>query len=131
VSTKLRTDSPSLWLWAALRDYFPAALEAYTPFGLTCASVLTLLVKAPTPEAAAKLTLRQIAVTLKRRRDVDAKAAAIQQVLRAQHLGQPAAVTAPYAATVRSLVAILTTLNTEIANLEKDVKAHFGQHRRR
>ena len=33
-----------------------------------------------------------------------------------------------YAATVRSLVAIVTTLNTAIANLEKDVSAHFGQH---
>lgn len=117
-----------LRLRATLRDYFPAALEAYTPFGLTCTPVLTLLVKAPTPEAAAKLTHRQIAVTLKRRRDIDTKAAAIQQVLRAEHLGQPAAVTAAYAATVRSLVAILTTLNSEIANLEKDVKAHFGQH---
>ena len=36
--------------------------------------------------------------------------------------------TAAYAATVRSLVAVLTTLNTEIASLEKEVKAHFGQH---
>lgn len=95
---------------------------------LTSTPVLTLLVKAPTPEVAAKLTLRQIALTLKGRRDVDAKAAAIQQVLRAEHLGRPAAVTAAYAATVRSLVAIVTTLNTAIANLEKDVSAHFGQH---
>ncbi|AXY51853.1 IS110 family transposase [Rhodococcus ruber] len=117
-----------LRLRVALRDYFPAALEAYTPFGLTSTPVLTLLAQAPTPEAAAKLTLRQIAAALKGRRGIDAKAAAIQQVLRAEHLGQPAAVATAYAATVRSLVAILTTLNTEIANLEKDVTAHFGQH---
>lgn len=117
-----------LRLRAALRDYFPAALEAYMRLGLTSTSVLTLLVKAPTPEVAAKLTLRQIALTLKGRRDIDAKAAAIQQVLRAEHLGRPAAVTAAYAVTVRSLVTIVTTLNTEIANLEKDVSAHFGQH---
>lgn len=120
-----------LRLRVALRDYFPAALEAYAPFGLTSTPVLTLLSKAPTPEAGAKLALRQIAVALKGRRDIDAKAAAIQQVLRAEHLGQPAAVATAYAATVRSLVAILTTLNAEIANLEKDVSAHFGQHRRR
>ena len=117
-----------LRLRAALREYFPAALEAYTPLGLTSTSVLALLAKAPTPHTAAKLSLRQIAVALKGRRDIDTKAAAIQQVLRAEHLGQPDAVTAAYAATVRPLVAILATLNTEIANLEKDVKTHFGRH---
>ncbi|MFC9555831.1 IS110 family transposase [Rhodococcus sp. NPDC056960] len=117
-----------LRLRVALRDYFPAALEAYTRFGLTSTTVLTLLAKAPAPDAAATLTLRQITAALKGRRDIDTKAAAIQQVLRAEHLGQPDPVTTAYAATVRSLVAILTTLNTEIANLEKDVTAHFGQH---
>ena len=30
--------------------------------------------------------------------------------------------------TVRSLVAILTTLNAQISLLEKEVKAHFGRH---
>src|SRR3546814_18004861 len=89
--------------------------------GLTSTASLTLLVKAPTPEVAAKLTLRQIALTLKGRRDIDAKAAAIQQVLRAEHLGQPAEMTAAYAATIRSPVTIVTTLNTEIANIEKEV----------
>lgn len=82
-----------LRLRVALRDYFPAALEAYTPSGLTSTSVLALLAKAPVPEAAAKLTLRQIALTLRGRRDIEAKAAAIQQVHRAEHLGQPTAVT--------------------------------------
>ncbi len=117
-----------LRLRVALRDYFPAALEAYTPLGLTSASVLALLAKASTPDAAADLTLRQITAALKGRRDIETKAAAIQQVLRAEHLGQPDPVTTAYAATVRSLVAILTTLNTEITNLEKEVKAHFGRH---
>ena len=113
---------------AALREYFPAALGAYAGFELTSRAVLALLAKAPTPAAAAKLTLRQIAAALKGCRDIEAKAAAIQQVLRSEHLGQPEPVTAAYAATVRSLTAVLTTLNTEIAALEKEVKAHFGQH---
>jgi transposase len=43
-------------------------------------------------------------------------------------LGQPPAVAGAYAATVRAQVAILTTLNTEIATLEGQVEAHFGQH---
>ena len=117
-----------LRLRVALRDYFPAALDAYTPLGLTSTTVLALLAKAPAPDAAAALTLRQITAALKGRRDIETKAAALQRVLRAEHLGQPGPVSAAYAATVRSLVAILTTLNTEIANLEKDVSTHFGEH---
>jgi hypothetical protein len=45
---------------------------------------------------------------------VAAKAEAIATALRSEHLGQPAVITAAYAATVRAQVAILTTLNTEI-----------------
>lgn len=41
-----------LRLRVALRDYFPAALQAYGQLGLTSAAVLVLLAKAPTPAAA-------------------------------------------------------------------------------
>ena len=80
----------TLRLRSALRDYFPAALEAYKVLTLTGADALELLAKAPTPAAAAKLTLTQISAALKkaRRRDIPAKAAAIQQTLRGEHLGQ-------------------------------------------
>jgi transposase len=117
-----------LRLRVALRDYFPAALAAYKPLGLTSDAVLELLVKAPTPEAAAKLTSSQISSCLKRRRDIPAKAAAIQGVLRTGHLGQAPLVTSAYAATVKSLAAIITTLNSEIKTLEVEVEAHFGRH---
>ena len=53
---------------------------------------------------------------------------AIQAALRTEHLGQPAVVTAAYAASVRALVAVLTTLNEQIKTLEGQVEAHFGQH---
>ena len=46
-------------LRTALREYFPAALEAYTGFEPTSWAVLALLTKAPTPAAAGELTLRQ------------------------------------------------------------------------
>lgn len=117
-----------LRLRAALREYFPAALEAYKPLELTSRAALTLLAKAPTPAAAAKLSTRQIVPALKGYRDKDGKATAIQQALCSEQLGQPDAVASAYAATVRSLVAILTTLNEEIATLEKEVKNHFGRH---
>jgi transposase len=120
----------TLRLRAALRDYFPAALDAYKPLTLTGADVLELLAKAPTPAAAAKLTLAQISAALKkaRRRDVPGKAASIQNVLRAAHLGQAEIVATAYAATVRATVAVLQTLNTEIKTLEDQVGSHFGQH---
>src|SRR6266511_232059 len=119
-----------LRLRAALRDYFPAALEAYKPLGLTGADTLELLAKAPTPAAAAKLTATQIGVALKRarRRDIPAKAAAIRAALRAEHLGQAEVVAGAYAATVRAIVAVMQTLTTEIKTLEGQVEAHFGQH---
>ncbi|MFC5188158.1 IS110 family RNA-guided transposase [Actinomadura harenae] len=117
-----------LRLRVALRDYFPAALAAYKPLGLTSEAVLRLLVKAPTPQAAAKLTTGQITACLKGRRDVPAKAAAIQEVLRAEHLGLAPLVTTAYAATVKSLAAIITVLNAEIKTLQSEVEAHFGRH---
>jgi len=122
-----------LRLRAALRDYFPAALVAYQQGALTLtgADVLELLAQAPTPTAAADLSVDQILAALKRarrRRDLPAKAAAIQTALRTDHLGQSAIVTAAYAATVRSTVAILVTLNSEIDTLEGEVEAYFGRH---
>ncbi|GAA2223199.1 IS110 family transposase [Micromonospora olivasterospora] len=120
----------TLRLRAALREYFPAALHAYQPLTLTGADTLELLAKAPTPAAAAKLSVAQISAALKRarRRDIAAKATAIQQALRTAHLGQPEIVTGAYAATVRATVAVLTTLNAEIRTMEGQVEAHFGQH---
>ncbi len=42
--------------------------------------------------------------------------------------GRPLAVTAAYAATVRSLIAVITTLNEQVKTLGEEVVAHFGQH---
>jgi transposase len=97
---------------------------------LTGADALELPAKAPTPAAAAKLTITQISAALKkgRRRDIAAKAAAIQQALRTEHLGQADVVAGAYASTVRATVAILQTLNTEIRTLDGQVEAHFGLH---
>jgi transposase len=112
----------------SLREYFPAALAAFED--LDAADTLELLGKAPDPAAAARLSLSQISAALKRarRRDVAAKAAALQTVLRAEQLGQPAVVTAAYAATVRALVALLGTLNEQVKALQGQVEAHFGRH---
>ena len=111
-----------------LREYFPAAVEAFED--LDAADTLELLGKAPDPAKAARLSLGQISAALKRarRRDIPAKAAAIQAVLRAPHLGQPDVVTAAYAVSVQALVALLGTLNAQVKAMEGQVEAHFGQH---
>ena len=112
----------------SLRDYFPAALEAFTD--LAAPDTLELLAKTPDPASAAKLTTAQITAALKRarRRAIPAKAAAIQAALRSERLGQPGAVAAAYAATVRAATAVLTVLNEQISTLEGQAGAHFGQH---
>ncbi|WP_319464252.1 IS110 family transposase [Micromonospora sp. RTP1Z1] len=112
----------------ALREYFPAALDAFED--LDAADTLELLAKAPDPASAARLSINQISAALKRarRRDVAAKATAIQAVLRAEHLGQPAVVTAAYAVSARALVALLVTHNEQVKALQGQVEASFGRH---
>ncbi len=117
-----------LRLRSALREFFPAALEAYED--LAFPDVLELLTKAPEPDSAARLTRAQItaALTRARRRDREAKTAAIMAALRTEHLRQPPLIAAAYGATVRALAALITTSNEQIAALEGQVEACFGQH---
>ena len=111
-----------------LREYFPAALEAFED--LDAPDTLDLLGKAPDPARAAKLTRAQVSAALKRarRRDIPGKATAIMAALRSDQLGQPPAITAAYAATVRSLIAVITVLNEQVKVLESQVEADFGRH---
>jgi len=111
-----------------LREYFPGALEAFED--LAAADTLELLAKAPDPARARKLTRAQVSAALKRarRRDIPDKATAILAALRSPQLGQPPAITAAYAVTVRSLIAVIITLNEQVKILQGQVEAHFGQH---
>ena len=63
-----------------------------------------------------------------RRRDIPAKATAILAALRSAPLGQPEAVTAAYAVTARSLIAVITVLNEQVKTLQGQVEAVFGRH---
>ena len=113
-----------------LRDFFPAALAAYEPLGLDSADVLELLARAPGPALAAKLTTAQIDAALKRarRHHRAGKTAAIRAALRGPQLAAPPPVAAAGAAAVRALVAVITTLNTQITMLEGQVEQHFLPH---
>jgi transposase len=111
-----------------LREYFPAALGAFED--LDAPDALELLAKAPDPARAARLTRAQVSAVLKRarRRDIPARATAVMAALRSAQLGQPPAITAAYAATVRSLIAVITTLSEQVKALQSEVEAVFGRH---
>jgi Transposase/Transposase IS116/IS110/IS902 family len=112
-----------------LRDFFPAALEAYAH--LDAPDVLELLARAPEPASAARLTTAQISAALKRagrRGNLAERTAAIRAALRSPQLAQPPQVTVAGAAVVRALAAVIATLNQQIKVLEGQVEAHFREH---
>lgn len=117
-----------LRLRAALREYFPAALMAFPD--LASPDALELLEKAPEPRAAARLSRAQIAAALKRarRRDIADKAAVVQAALRGAQLTQPEELILAYAATTRTLVAVIRLLGEQVDRLGGEVAAHFGRH---
>ena len=136
VKVLARTHKTLIWertavvlrLRAQLLEYFPAAVAAFED--LDAPDALELLGKAPDPARAAKLTRAQVSAVLKRacRYKITQRACVVLAALRSPQLGQPPALTAAYAVTVRSLTAVIATLNEQVASLQGQVEAHFGQH---
>jgi len=118
-----------LRLRSALREYFPAAIRAFEE--LDALEALELLTLAPDPDTASKLTKARVvaALTRARRRNVDERATAMLQVLRAPELRLPGPVQQAYAAGVVSLVAVIGVLNRQIDELSVVVGDRFGRHR--
>ena len=113
-----------------LRDYFPAADQAFSG-DLAGMDAVGVLAKAPTPTEAARLSVAQIRSALKaggRQRNIDAKAAQIQQLLRTDHLHTSPVVEAAYGATTKSLIAIIVELNRQISQLEQELAEAFSCH---
>jgi transposase len=113
----------------ALREYYPAALEAFED--LTHGDALGVLDRAPTPVEGAGLSRSAIHSALKRggrQRNIDTRAREIQTVLRSEQLAAPAAVAAAFAATTRAAVRIISELNRQIGELETNLAAHFETH---
>jgi transposase len=116
-------------LRSALREYYPAALEAFDH--LADRDALAVLGRAPTPVEAARLSLSKIRSALKhagRQRNLDARAQEIAAALRTEQLAAPAPVTAAYAATTRAAVGIIIELNRQITDLEAELATHFETH---
>src|SRR6195952_4181409 len=117
-----------LRLRSTLREYFPAAIEAFGD--LAAKDSLMLLARAPSPGRAARLTRSQVVSALRaaRRHHVEAKADVLLATLRAPGLRQPAITDAAYAAVVIGPVGIITALNEQITQLQEVVAEHFGRH---
>jgi transposase len=118
-----------LRLRSTLREYFPAALQAFDD--LDAPEALELLGRAPDPDQAARLSLAVITSALNRahRRNVADRAQQLRDLLRAQQLRQAPVLQDAYAAVVGSEVAIVAALNTQIERLGAVVAEHFGRHR--
>ncbi|CAM4028809.1 IS110 family transposase [Smaragdicoccus niigatensis] len=116
-------------LRSALREYYPAALEAFDD--LTDRDALAILSRAPAPDLGARLSISAISATLKRagrQRNTDQRAHEIQAVLRTEQLTTATAVVGAFAATTRSATAIIGELNRQISELETTLATHFEKH---
>ncbi|MFC8723177.1 IS110 family transposase, partial [Kitasatospora sp. NPDC057198] len=104
---------PANQIRSLLREYYPAALEAFQhkAGGLARPDAREVLATAPTPAKAAKLTLVQLRAALKRAgrtRGIDAEAERLREVFRAEYARHPELVEA---ALGRQLLALLVQLD--------------------
>jgi transposase len=116
-------------LRSGLREYYPAALEAFD--SLTAVDALAVLGRAPTPQQGARLSLAKIGSALKaggRQRNIESRAGEIQAVLRREQLTAPPAVAAAFGATTTAAVHVITALNDQIVELETALADHFETH---
>jgi transposase len=138
VKTPARTHQTMIWtrqrqanqLRSMLREFYPAALAAFGTdlAGRDCLAVLAI---APTPGAGRLLTRARVAAVLRkagRQRNIDKQADLILQALHGEQLGLSVALTEAYGASVRSLVAVITTMVEQTEVLEGEVHRCFGQH---
>ena len=114
----------------ALREYYPAALEAFDN-DLAHGDALGVLHRAPSPDQGAHLGMAAIESALKRggrQRNIAARAREIHAMLHTPQLSAPAPAATAFAATTRATVSIIAELNRQIAELETALGEHFETH---
>ena len=117
-------------LRSALREYYPAVLEAFGT-SLSSRDALAVLQLAPTPAAGAQLTVARIRGALLRagrQRNLEETATAIHRALHAPQLLPPQSLAAAYGAATRATVALLAQFNHQLEQLEAELVASFEQH---
>lgn len=138
VKTVARTHQTMIWtrqrqsnqLRSMLREFYPAALEAFGE-SLAGRDALAVLAIAPTPTAGRTLSRSRLVGVLRkagRQRNLQTRAEEISTVLRAEQLGLSDALTEAYGISVRSMVAVLTTMAAQTVALEAEVERCFGRH---
>jgi transposase len=120
-------------LRAVLREFYPAVLDLVDGKrdGLLRPEVRALLVTAPTPAEAARLSTRSLTAVLHRagrHRGLEAEAARMRDVLRRPQLRQPPAVEEAMGRQVLALVRRLITACGNADQLADDVTTAFIQH---
>lgn len=116
-------------LRSTLREFYPAALEAFDQLGHSDA--LAVLAVAPTPPLGRQLSRSKIASALRRggrQRRIEQRTAEIQVALRRDHLAAPDLVADAMGSTVAALVAVAAELTTQISRLEAELADRFEQH---
>ena len=110
-------------LRSALRDYFPAALEAFGT-DLAQTDALAILSVAATPKRARGLSRAKIAAALRRagrQRNIDKRATELQTALRTTQPEGPPEIAEAFGAATAARVAVLVALNGQIAELERSL----------
>ncbi len=115
-------------LRSLLVEYYPGALAAFPV--LTHRAALTVLAAAPTPAAAMKLTRTRVVTLLRRcgRGNQPGLAESIVAALHAPALRQPGRVEAGFGHAVAALLAVITTMQAGVDDLQAAMTAEFEQH---
>jgi len=113
----------------ALREFYPAALQAFSELGTL--EACSVLAAAPTPELGRALSKARVVRLLRaggRQRNLDARAAEIFEALRSPQLEAPEVVAEAYGEVVRSLAGIIEGLIRQIERLQAELAARFEVH---
>jgi len=117
-------------LRSALREYFPAALQAFGT-DLAGAEAVAVLGLGPTPPRARELSRAKIAAALRRagrQRRVEERAAQIQVALRAEQPEAPALIAEAFGRAATASQAVISALSDQIGELERELAERFSAH---
>ena len=120
-------------LRSVLREYFPAASEAFkdTKSGLASAEARVILAAAPTPALAAKLTktrLRRLLIAAGRQRNIDVWVDRLHDLFAAEQLRQPPRIEAAFGEQARALIMQLDAACRAVEHLAQATEAAFTEH---
>jgi transposase len=140
IAVLARAQQDALWnrqqianqLRSLLREYYPAALEAFATWanGLCRPEARELLEAVPTPSRAARLTRAQLQAALKRagrKRGIEAEANRLRDIFRAEWAHQPTLVENALGKQMLALLLQLKAACTAADDLAKAVEEAFPQ----